>query len=653
MIAFWRCLIGLVFLHPVIQAIHRRTDVIPTKLVTEERASAKHAADDFIAGDDLSEWDDAVLMQGNITVHHSARVQTHTWQDIAQEIIVHRFGDNSTASRGLRAILAETASAEVPMTEWRRLAYALASLRLADNKIGPAYAFPARHVAYRPAELQPKHSSKASFEVFPKEPAFESYQSFEAAWNEWTMICIIGLCLIMLASVLSAHQRSQKLGKKSLVHEIETRWRLTGSSALGSLSILRAAADAEDVTTHGASSEALSVWDGTVATFSVLVSTGLLAMPYAFSLAGLIAAPLLLFFVACSVYTANLMFWSMQAEAGRQCVPRGCLFSADLELDWGSLAKAAFGPKAKQAVDIFLIVELWGYVLSITVCASMNFAQLFERLEVSSAIGLSVTMCYSLTFAPRRLLTKLSVMSNMVFIACCVMFIVTGLMLPEKAPPSEIQIIKPHGILAACGILVFSPAGHSVYPQLIQQMEEPSKFPTCLRWAYISASIVYLAVALPGYYLFGNSTQPSAVRNIGVDLHLMPLPNLGWMNTAAALAMVLKLVNQQALVLSPLTAVIKGVLTSRLGPDCDVVKNSVTPTVLLVTAMVASRFANEMALLLNLLGSVFCMNIAFVMPVLCYWRLAPNPLNVFQKVVSVFLVIMGISLGILGVVTSF
>jgi len=42
-------------------------------------------------------------------------------------------------------------------------------------------------------------------------------------------------------------------------------------------------------------------------------------------------------------------------------------------------------------------------------------------------------------------------------------------------------------------------------------------------------------VAVPGYCLFGNAAQPSAVRNIGVDLAMAPLPDLGWMNAVAAL----------------------------------------------------------------------------------------------------------------------
>ena len=60
-------------------------------------------------------------------------------------------------------------------------------------------------------------------------------------------------------------------------------------------------------------------------------------------------------------------------------------------------------------------------------------------------------------------------------------FVATGLLLPSRAPSSEIQTVKPHGLLAACGILIFSPAGHSFYPQIMQQMEEPSKFPSCIK----------------------------------------------------------------------------------------------------------------------------------------------------------------------------
>mmetsp|Transcript_22760 Transcript_22760/g.60087 ORF Transcript_22760/g.60087 Transcript_22760/m.60087 type:complete len:335 (-) Transcript_22760:160-1164(-) len=325
---------------------------------------------------------------------------------------------------------------------------------------------------------------------------------------------------------------------------------------------------------------------------------------------------------------------------------------------WGALVEAAFGQRAKGAVNAFLILELWGYLLSATVCTAMNVAQLVDGLSLSASVGISVMITYAMSFMPTHLVTKVNVLSNLTFVACLVMFIVTGLLLPTKAPASDIQFIKPNGILSAAGILVFSPAGHSFYPALMQRMEEPAKFPTCLRRAYMAASVLYLAVAVPGYCLFGNATQPSAVRNIGVDLAMMPLPDLGWMNAVAAFGMVLKMLAMQTLCLMPLVSTVEGVLQEVVlqehackGAEGEL-RGLVAPVLLVLTAMVAAHFENGMATILNLIGSVFCMNIAFVMPVLCYWRLATEPLGCLRRSAFIGLVVMGGTFAILGVLTA-
>mmetsp|Transcript_40704 Transcript_40704/g.75759 ORF Transcript_40704/g.75759 Transcript_40704/m.75759 type:complete len:668 (+) Transcript_40704:143-2146(+) len=565
------------------------------------------------------------------------------WELVTEELVARRFGDNSTAARGLRALLGEAVAAEASMSDWQHLAFAIASLTPKDvlaKEAGPAQAFPARHVASRPGASQAPHPS-----------SFRSDDALERNWNEWTLLCLVGLIAIMLTSVITANKRRQP-GHVSRLLELETRWRLTGSSAAGSLQLLRQAAEAvtkeEPVCT---SSEDLGVWDGTVALFSCLVGTGLLAMPYAFSLAGMVAAPLVVFFVGCSAYTAHLMVWAMQAEAARQCLPSGSRTARVVTIDWAALVNAAFGPSARKAVEIFLIVELWGYLLSTAVCASMNVAQLLD-LSSAPAVALAVCGAYSLTFVPAKVLTKINVMSNLVFIASALMFLITGLLLPQKAPASDVEMIRPKGLLAAAGILIFSPAGHSFYPRIIQQMEEPQKFSSCIKWAYAAACAVYLAIAVPGYYLFGSAAQPSAVRNIGVDRQLMPLPDLWWMNTAAALGLVVKLIPNQALVLSPLTAVIKGALARRLSEStAEVAQAAVTPVVLLVSALLAVHFANEMAFLLNLLGSFFCMNIAFVLPVICYWRLASETLSFGRQLLFGALIAMGLGGAVLGVIS--
>merc|ERR1719450_290986 len=101
--------------------------------------------------------------------------------------------------------------------------------------------------------------------------------------------------------------------------------------------------------------KALSSWDCTVSIFSAVVGSGLLSMPYAFSKAGVCAVPLIVFFAACSAFTAHLMAWSMTsqaADADRRGIRRE-------KRGWGFLMDAAFGRQAKYATNAFLIVELW------------------------------------------------------------------------------------------------------------------------------------------------------------------------------------------------------------------------------------------------------------------------------------------------------
>jgi len=396
----------------------------------------------------------------------------------------------------------------------------------------------------------------------------------------------------------------------------------------------------------GGAAADLSVWDATVTTFSTIIGSGLLVMPYALSQAGLVAIPVIVFFTACSAYSAHLMAWALGAAAP-EAERRGV--RADRR-GWGFLVEVAFGPGARRAIDAFLIVELWSYLLSCMVCMAMNVEQLVDGLSASSAVAASATLGLALTFVPSRLLTSFNVASNAVFVVVMVMFIMTGLLLPSKAPASDIEVVRPGGMVAAFGMIVFSPAAHSFYPAVMQRMKEPERYPVCLRRAYLGACVLYLGCAVPGYLLFGKALQPSAVANIGYDLHLVPIPNLGWMNGVAALCMAMKMLAMQPLVLTPLSSTVEGVLSGKVADSILAV--SIMPCLLAMTAVVAVRFANDTATLLNLIGSVFCMNIAFVVPVVCYWKLATEPICITRKLGLVGLIAMGLSCAVLGVLAS-
>lgn len=392
--------------------------------------------------------------------------------------------------------------------------------------------------------------------------------------------------------------------------------------------------------------ELLSMWDGTVTTFSSIFGTGFLCLPYAMSLAGWIAVPMIIFFTGCAAYTGHMLTWALHQQT-QKAANDGW---APVTLGWGFLLGASYGPRAGFAVNVFLIVELWGYFLFGIVAAASNLGQLLHGLSVSSSVVLAVLVQLVLTAVPMKALARLNVVCNVLFIICCLMFIVTGLLLPVQAAPSELVLVKPGGIVAACGIIVFSPASHSLYPSIMQRLEKPEQFPICLRRAYVLACIIYVLFAASGYYLFGNAVQPSAVRNIGVDRNLITLPNLGWMNYVAAFSMLVKVSGLQPLILSPLSSTIDGLLRDQMPRSVS--STLIKPMVLAISGVVAIHFVDKVAYLLNLVGSIFCMSIAFVLPVLCYWQINAKTIGVVQKVFCSGLIIMGGGFATLGLITA-
>jgi len=284
------------------------------------------------------------------------------------------------------------------------------------------------------------------------------------------------------------------------------------------------------------------------------------------------------------------------------------------------------------------------------VAIALNLNQMADEISITSCIALTVLVQFVLSTLPGKTLTQINVVSNVLFIACILMFIFTGLLLPARAPSSELKFVHPGGLLAASGIIVFSPASHSIYPSIMQRMEKPEEFPTCIKRAYGLAVAAYVSLAVAGYYLFGNACQPSAVRNIGADLNLVALPNLGWMNTVAAVCMVVKLSGFQPLLLNPLNSTIMDMMQG--WAPRSITETLVPPAVLTISAAVAVHFAQQMAILLSIIGSIFCATIAFVMPVLCYRKLSSQQFGGMQHAVFTGLIVMGSTFAVLGLITA-
>lgn len=382
-------------------------------------------------------------------------------------------------------------------------------------------------------------------------------------------------------------------------------------------------------------------WDGTVATFSLNIGAALLATPFTFTQVGLAAIPLLMFLTACSCYTAHIMAWALESQKSNAnrlgLSPEG--------RDWCFLVDAAFGTTAKRALTGMLIIELWGYVISYTVVAAVHIHLLFSQVSQQQGVLISTLATFVLCFASPQLLTRVNVACNGVFFLLCGMFVITGFMLPESAPESDFFLIDTSKIMASCGILVFNSASHACYPTIMQSMREPERYTSSVKQSYCAQLMFYLCVCVPAYFCFGDSIQQTLVGNIGRDRQLQPIPGLGWMGPLAAAGMVLKMTAMQPLVFTPLVQTIGGLI-----PRAP--KSLLGPGVLCFSAACSAIFADEMATLINLIGSVLCMNIAFVMPTACYWQLAGESSSLFEKSRYAGLIFMGAVFAVLGLLSA-
>jgi len=391
----------------------------------------------------------------------------------------------------------------------------------------------------------------------------------------------------------------------------------------------------------------LSEWDATVALFSLMLGAAILTTPYAFKLAGVFGILLLVIYTLLSGYTAQLLSWafnSLTKEANKLALPPE-------KRNWPFIVETAFGSVGKRLLAWFLLVETWGYVLSYTVVSAHHWHIVYARFSESQFVMACSVGTYVLLMVPPAFLTKISVFCNMIYICGCLMFVFSGFMMPAKAPQSDFVTVIPEGILAASGILLFNSASHACYPTFQASMAEPARFSSSVRQAYVAGLLFYLLVAVPGYYCLGNAVQQSFIENIGHTLHMKPMHGMGWMSTFAAGGIAVKMVALQPLVYKPFAATVKGLLGETIS-SMSVCRCVLDPILLAISGAVSCLFAKDMAMLLNIIGSVLCMNIAFVMPVACYWKLTEHHISCPKKLLFTLIMSMGGFFAVSGFINS-
>lgn len=371
---------------------------------------------------------------------------------------------------------------------------------------------------------------------------------------------------------------------------------------------------------------------------NLLVGPGVLALPFAFRLAGAGLGSLSVLLVTFSMgFTGSLLGWAFdcsKSELDRLGVP------VDAR-NYASLSLLAFGPRGHVAVSTIFVLELWMVFETTLVLISWNM-HIFLGLSKFSAIIWSSAIAFVSFYAPVKLMSYISLACVIAVFGSIVPLFWSGVSLPADGPPFEEfhAMARLEGLPTALGLTIFCFGGHPVLPSIYWHMRDTDQFSFACSTGFVSAGVFYLIVASVGYYFFGDFVHQAFTDNLSHDLHGKPIEGLEILGVATSASFAVGLQGKLPLFAEPVLRV----LESKSGADGVFLSQALLRLAFtLVNMAVAILFRNALDVVCSLTGFAFIMTTSIIIPCLIYRELAADGLGKVQRqVLLVFAMVGGV-----------
>ncbi|KAI5079957.1 hypothetical protein GOP47_0005436 [Adiantum capillus-veneris] len=361
---------------------------------------------------------------------------------------------------------------------------------------------------------------------------------------------------------------------------------------------------------------------------NMLAGVGILSMPYAVAQGGWAGLSCLLIFAAVCCYTGVLL--------------RRCLDLHPHLSGYPDIGQAAFGRVGRIVVSGLLYGELFAVAIEFLILEGDNLTQLisFEGLnfgffrlssEKSFVIISAAVMLPTVWLRDLGLLSYLSLGGVLACITVLLAVAWTGIF--EVGFTNHGQLLNLQGFPIAVGLYAFCYCGHAVFPNIYGSMREKGKFSLVLVVSFMVCTIIYGGIAVLGFLMFGDDIKSQVTLN---------LPRGRVATTIAIIATLVNPFAKYSLTVTPLAAAFEELLPVDLKAWNFTVWGMIIRTLLVVSTVIVALTVPFFAYLMALVGSFLSTTVAITIPCLCYMKLFSGRIPLWERVLIITFVTIGL-----------
>mmetsp|Transcript_8232 Transcript_8232/g.34558 ORF Transcript_8232/g.34558 Transcript_8232/m.34558 type:complete len:476 (+) Transcript_8232:36-1463(+) len=375
--------------------------------------------------------------------------------------------------------------------------------------------------------------------------------------------------------------------------------------------------------------------------FNLVVGSGVLSLPFAFSLVGFGLGCLILFFV-CISCAATMYMVVITAENTKHWT-------------YMDLAFAALGKHGRTFTQCVILANSVGFIVMFNILLTA-----FVEPMAAGVLGLNEgsfsTRAAVLVFFVWFVELPLCSMRNknvlkylsLVGVALVVLLMVTVLVFAldewtTVGKPATCVVSFSLNIFYALPMFLTAYAAHLMVLPLYAEMQGKTtrRMLTAIIVAFVLISIVYVWVGVIGYMTFGEATPDNIILAYPVTNGLAMVTRLGY---AFKIAITVPL---------GMVAVQQTAQDMYFGkPDGNPRSGEMAITfIFLGIGFVIPLFLQSVSFVMGLIGAIAGSNMAYILPATFYWRLY-RPVKPAMRVVCVLVILLGLVVFFLGTATS-